>query len=135
MYAGRRPGLLSATTKVPENVTVLVLCHRPLGGALRHGKCQPVARDGRAAGEPKRLAKLSDRQRGWLRQAASDAAARSTRLFANEGPLTGRLCKEGARFGTASSTDLAAMRLAFAPAYDALERDRRPGTSSPGSKS
>jgi TRAP-type C4-dicarboxylate transport system substrate-binding protein len=72
---------------------------------------------------PQRLSKLSDSERAWLRQASADAAARSTSLFANEATQVRRLCNEGARFSNASTSDLAAMRAAFSPAYAHLEQD------------
>lgn len=74
---------------------------------------------------PDRVAKLSSSQRGWLRQAAADAAARSTSVFANERPVIASVCRQGARFSLASSADLAALRRAFAPVYANLERDSR----------
>jgi len=72
---------------------------------------------------PARLGKLSGEQRRWLRQAAADAAARSTDLYANEEPQIVRLCGEGARFRNASSSDLAALRHAFGRVYASLESD------------
>jgi TRAP-type C4-dicarboxylate transport system substrate-binding protein len=70
-----------------------------------------------------RLARLDDEQRGWLARAASDAAVRSTSLFADESSAVRRLCGEGARFATASGAQLAALRRALAPAYSRLERN------------
>jgi TRAP-type C4-dicarboxylate transport system substrate-binding protein len=72
---------------------------------------------------PDRLSKLSRSQQGWLQQAAADAAARSTSLFENEGPLIASLCTQGARFSSASTAELAAMRRAFGPVYVDLARD------------
>jgi len=47
---------------------------------------------------PARLATLTPQQRGWLRQAAGDAAARSTALANTDQHLMGSLCTSGARF-------------------------------------
>jgi TRAP-type transport system periplasmic protein len=72
---------------------------------------------------PDRLSKLSRSQREWLDQAATEAAARSTSLFADESRLVASLCSQGARFNDASADDLAALSGAFAPTYATLERD------------
>jgi TRAP-type C4-dicarboxylate transport system substrate-binding protein len=72
---------------------------------------------------PDRLSKLSRPQREWLDQAATEAAARSTSLFDDEGRLVASLCRQGARFNNASASDLTALRGAFAPTYATLERD------------
>ena len=73
---------------------------------------------------PGRLAKLSDQQRAWLDQATKEAAARATELAERaEPPLLASLCKRGVRFATASPSQLAALRDAFAPAVQRLERD------------
>ncbi|HEX9356324.1 MAG TPA: TRAP transporter substrate-binding protein DctP, partial [Streptosporangiaceae bacterium] len=51
---------------------------------------------------PARLASLSPQQRGWLHQAAQEAAANSVSLVAaQEGPSINRACAMGARFATA----------------------------------
>jgi len=73
---------------------------------------------------PARLSKLTDAQQGWLRDAAADAAVRSTGYFADEAPHIARLCREGARFTNASQGELASMRRGFAAVYASLERDR-----------
>jgi TRAP-type C4-dicarboxylate transport system substrate-binding protein len=72
---------------------------------------------------PHRLSKLSDSQQRWLRQAAADAARRSTSLFENEQPIMTSLCRQGARFTNASPADLAALRQTFATVYAILGRD------------
>jgi TRAP-type transport system periplasmic protein len=74
---------------------------------------------------PARLAKLTPQQRGWLQQAASDAAARSTGMFTTQASqhLVEILCASGARFASASPADIAGIRTAFAPVYASLEHD------------
>ena len=72
---------------------------------------------------PARLAQLTPQQRGWLQQAAGDAAARSTGLFGTDQHLMDSLCKSGARFADASPADLAGLRIAFAPVYASLDHD------------
>jgi TRAP-type C4-dicarboxylate transport system substrate-binding protein len=69
------------------------------------------------------LAGLSDEQQGWLRQAAAEAAARSTSFVNNDQQIAADVCQGGGRFANASKPDLAALRHAFAPVYKALERD------------
>jgi TRAP-type C4-dicarboxylate transport system substrate-binding protein len=71
---------------------------------------------------PARLASLTAQQRGWLRQAAQQAAANSVSLVAGQnGPYTRQACAMGARFATATPADLAALRRAFSPVYRDLE--------------
>jgi TRAP-type C4-dicarboxylate transport system substrate-binding protein len=69
---------------------------------------------------PDRLARLTGQQRGWLQQAAEDAAGRSAALTdrANrDAQGLKNACQSGARFANASQADLAALRKAFAPVY------------------
>ncbi len=73
----------------------------------------------------KRLAALSDRQRGWLEQAARDAAKNSVGDTEQRDSFVEHSCSEGAHFITARPADLAAMRRAFTPVYRSLERDRQ----------
>ena len=74
---------------------------------------------------PARLAKLTPQQRGWLQQAAGDAAARSAGMFTIQvsQQLVEILCAQGARFANASPADIAGLRAAFAPVYANLEQD------------
>ena len=72
---------------------------------------------------PRGYAKLSGDQQKWLRQAAAEAAARSTSLAGREGPLVKAVCTLGARFARASAADVAGLRAAFAPALADLRRD------------
>jgi hypothetical protein len=72
---------------------------------------------------PARLAGLSAEQRGWLQEAARDAAARSTALADTDARSMRNACEAGARFADASEADLAALRVAFAPVYANLEMD------------
>jgi TRAP-type transport system periplasmic protein len=77
---------------------------------------------------PNRLARLTEQQRGWLQQAAQDAAGRSAALteHANrDAQALKNACQSGARFANASPADLAALRKAFAPVYASLEQDSR----------
>lgn len=72
---------------------------------------------------PARFAELSAEQRGWLREAGRDAAARSTVLADTDAQTMSVSCRTGARFADASQADLAALRDAFAPAYANLQLD------------
>jgi TRAP-type C4-dicarboxylate transport system substrate-binding protein len=75
---------------------------------------------------PNRLAGLTEQQRGWLQQAAQDAAGRSAALTDRaNGDAQGlkNACQSGARFANASPADLAALRKALAPVYVSLEGD------------
>ena len=71
---------------------------------------------------PARLEAVTAEQRGWLEQAARDAAARSATLADKDAKALGVACQSGARFATASDADLAALEAAFAPAYAKLRR-------------
>jgi TRAP-type C4-dicarboxylate transport system substrate-binding protein len=71
---------------------------------------------------PARLEALTDEQRGWLKEAARDAAARSAVLAATDGRALTDSCMGGARFAEASDADLAALRRAFRPVYAGLRR-------------
>ena len=72
---------------------------------------------------PGRLAALTGQQRGWLQQAAQDAAGRSVGLADRDAQSLRNTCQSGARFANASQADLAALRKAFAPVYASLEQD------------
>jgi TRAP-type C4-dicarboxylate transport system substrate-binding protein len=72
---------------------------------------------------PRRLSGLSADRQAWLRQAAAEAAARSTGLFDHDGQIVAELCQAGARFANASEADLAGLREAFAPVYATLAQD------------
>jgi TRAP-type transport system periplasmic protein len=72
---------------------------------------------------PGRLARLTGQQRGWLQQAAQDAAGRSPGLADRDAQSLENACRSGARFASASPADLAGLRSAFAPVYASLERD------------
>jgi TRAP-type C4-dicarboxylate transport system substrate-binding protein len=73
---------------------------------------------------PHRLASLPAQQRGWLQQAAADAAGDSVAL-AVDGSATSnsQACAFGARFVDATPADLAAMRRALSVVYQSLETD------------
>jgi TRAP-type C4-dicarboxylate transport system substrate-binding protein len=71
---------------------------------------------------PGRLAALTTQQRGWLQQAAADAAGRSVGLADRDAELVAFTCKSGARFADASEADLGRLRKAVAP-VDAKLRD------------
>jgi TRAP-type C4-dicarboxylate transport system substrate-binding protein len=72
---------------------------------------------------PARLAALSAEQRGWLQDAARDAAARSTALADTDAQSMTSACGTGARFADASEGELAALEDAFAPVYADLRLD------------
>jgi hypothetical protein len=73
--------------------------------------------------DPARLETLTDEQRGWLQQAANDAATRSATLADSEVRSIEIACQSGARFAEASESDIAALEAAFAPVYAELQRD------------
>jgi TRAP-type C4-dicarboxylate transport system substrate-binding protein len=78
---------------------------------------------------PDRLTALTSRQRGWLQQAAQEAADRSANVIATaEASVVPTLCRRGVRFAQASQGDLASLRQAFTRVYPNLESD--PQTSS-----
>jgi TRAP-type C4-dicarboxylate transport system substrate-binding protein len=72
---------------------------------------------------PGRLDGLTERQRGWLQQAAQDTAGRSAALADRDAQSLNNACQSGARFANASPADLAALRKALAPVYASLEQD------------
>lgn len=74
---------------------------------------------------PDRLASLTDEERGWLAQAASDAASRSAELADRDQDLLEELCDSGSRFANADAGDLAALREGFAPTFATLEQNAR----------
>jgi TRAP-type transport system periplasmic protein len=72
---------------------------------------------------PERVDELSSEQRGWLEEAAQDAARRSAALSDRDDKALDVACQAGARFAEASEADLAALREAFEPVYANLRRD------------
>ncbi|SNT63936.1 TRAP-type C4-dicarboxylate transport system, substrate-binding protein [Asanoa hainanensis] len=72
---------------------------------------------------PDRLAGLSAEQQRWLREAAADAAARSSDLVDLDGDVLTDICQGGARLATASPAQLDALRTAVRPVYTELRRD------------
>jgi TRAP-type transport system periplasmic protein len=67
---------------------------------------------------------LSPNQRNALRQAVANAIpAQTAALRRTEQEAAGNLCRRGLKFETASPHDLAALRRAVQPVYDALARD------------
>jgi TRAP-type C4-dicarboxylate transport system substrate-binding protein len=73
---------------------------------------------------PHRLASLTAQQRGWLQQAANDAAGNSVALAADASAADNRsACAYGARFVDATPADLAAMRRTLSAVYQSLETD------------
>jgi TRAP-type transport system periplasmic protein len=71
---------------------------------------------------PERLDELTSEQRGWLEDAAGDAARRSAELANRDAWALDVACQGGARFADASEADLAALRDAFQPVYASLEQ-------------
>ena len=72
---------------------------------------------------PSTLSQLTETQRGWLRRAAADAAARSTSLFENEAQFVHAICAAGGRLANATPSDLRDFEIAFAPIYSRLAED------------
>jgi TRAP-type transport system periplasmic protein len=71
---------------------------------------------------PARLKSLTAEQRGWLEEAARDAATRSAALADKDDEALAVSCEAGARFAEASDADLAALEAAFAPVYAELRQ-------------
>jgi TRAP-type C4-dicarboxylate transport system substrate-binding protein len=74
-------------------------------------------------GNPKRLDSLSGEQRDSLTRALREAAAASTGLVKGDDGFIADLCRQGARFATASDADILGLRDAFAPVYRDLRRN------------
>jgi TRAP-type C4-dicarboxylate transport system substrate-binding protein len=71
---------------------------------------------------PARVASLTAQQRGWVEQAAADAARNSVQLVSGQnGPSIRQACAMGARFATATPADVAALRRALSVVYQSLE--------------
>jgi hypothetical protein len=71
---------------------------------------------------PERLDGLTSKQRGWLEEAAEDAARRSAELANRDSWALDVACEGGARFADAREADLATLRQAFQPVYAGLRR-------------
>jgi TRAP-type C4-dicarboxylate transport system substrate-binding protein len=72
---------------------------------------------------PDSLSRLTSEQRGWVQQAATEAATQSTDLGDRDQELLTESCARGGRFAVASSADLASLQQAFEPVYADLEQD------------
>jgi TRAP-type C4-dicarboxylate transport system substrate-binding protein len=76
--------------------------------------------------DPSRFEELSEKERGWLKQAATEAAADSSMIADLDAQAVSAVCAGGGRFATATEADLGALEGAFAPVYASLQQD--PGT-------
>ena len=72
---------------------------------------------------PSTFSRLTKTQRAWLRQAASEAAARSTGMVEQEAKYVPAICAAGGRLANATPADLRALEQALAPVYSRLEQD------------
>ena len=73
-----------------------------------------------------RLSGLTEQQRGWLQEAGQDASSWSTAHAQDrDAEQVQRVCRFGARVATATAGQLAALRSAAQPVYDALRADAR----------
>jgi TRAP-type C4-dicarboxylate transport system substrate-binding protein len=72
---------------------------------------------------PASLSRLTSEQRGWVQQAAMDAAAHSTTLVDHDEDLIAQSCTRGGHVAEASEADLTSLRQAFDPVYAELEQD------------
>jgi TRAP-type transport system periplasmic protein len=70
---------------------------------------------------PALLAAMTPEQRGWIEDAADEAANRSASLADVEAQAVEAACEAGARFARASDADLAALDESFASVYASLE--------------
>ncbi|HEX6714944.1 MAG TPA: hypothetical protein VF066_16255 [Thermoleophilaceae bacterium] len=73
---------------------------------------------------PRWLARLSARQRTWVREAARDAQSYSAAAIDSDAGTVPDLCATGVRFAEAQPAVVVALRRAFTPAYADLRRDR-----------
>jgi TRAP-type transport system periplasmic protein len=73
--------------------------------------------------DPSRFADLSDEQRGWLRQAATEAAGDASMIADLDAGAVSAVCDGGGRFGTATEAELAGLQDAFTPVYATLRQD------------
>jgi TRAP-type transport system periplasmic protein len=69
------------------------------------------------------LAKLTDEQDRWVRQAAAEAAAYSLTTLGEDQRVIPLQCRNGMKAVVASPAQLARLRKAFAPVYSSLRRD------------
>jgi hypothetical protein len=69
------------------------------------------------------LDELSDRQQGWLRQAAGDAARYSLTTFGEDQRIVQLECRNGMKAVVASHAQLEALRNALSPVYASLRKD------------
>jgi TRAP-type C4-dicarboxylate transport system substrate-binding protein len=72
---------------------------------------------------PASMSRLTSEQRGWVEQAAKDAAAHSTALVDRDQDLLAQACGRGGRFADATGADLTSLRQTFDPVYTDLEQD------------
>jgi hypothetical protein len=70
---------------------------------------------------PRRLRRLTTRQRGWVGAAAAAAVRYSTTVADQDRQLAPELCTAGIRFTTASRAAVASLRRAWRPVYSRLE--------------
>jgi TRAP-type C4-dicarboxylate transport system substrate-binding protein len=74
-------------------------------------------------GNPAALGGLSAEQRGWIDQAAADAAKYSLTTFGEDAKIVRMECGNGMKAVLASPEELAALRKAFGPVYASLRSD------------
>jgi len=72
---------------------------------------------------PGMLTSLTAQQRGWLKHAAHDTAARSVSLSRDTATNVEDVCAKGARFAEASHADLTALQRAMSTVYRDIARD------------
>ena len=72
---------------------------------------------------PTRLDALTDEQRGWLEEAARDAATGAPALADIDAKAVSDSCMAGGRFAEASDADVSALEAAFTPLYAKLRQD------------
>jgi TRAP-type C4-dicarboxylate transport system substrate-binding protein len=75
----------------------------------------------------KRFDALSEQQRGWIRQAASQAVTASAEAAYDETTPARALCSVGVRFAWASAEQISAMRASVQPELDRLAADPTSG--------
>jgi hypothetical protein len=72
---------------------------------------------------PDTFARLTDQQRGWLRQAANEAGLGTGDPATDDQELMTQLCDGGARASEATDADLESLRQAFDSVYASFEKD------------
>jgi TRAP-type C4-dicarboxylate transport system substrate-binding protein len=72
---------------------------------------------------PAQMSRLSEKQRGWLRQAMTDTTGHAIDIARQTAPAVRVVCAMGARFATATKAQLASLRAAVDGVYTTIEQN------------